>query len=285
MTFVGKILVIVIMVFAVCFLALSVTVFNTATNWSDAYKKAKDEADKTAAKLRDAKAETEVRVKELAKAKADHQAQVDQLKQQITTFDGTIAQLTKDITDARDKLETAQQNAKVAGDEAEARRLEAEKERELLASVQKQANDFKLQNLELQDQIRQFKRDIEVAVNNNKDLRERVAAFSSSLREHGLTDDIRQIKGVGSPPDVEGAIKRVDAKNKIVEITIGSDDGLVPGHELYIYRLKPKPEYVGKIRIQSADPDQAVGEVEGRTYLGRKIQEGDIVSPTFRPRS
>ena len=67
-------------------------------------------------------------------------------------------------------------------------------------------------------------------------------------------------------------------------ITIGSDDGLRVGHELYLFREKPRPEYIGKITVISVEPDQAVGRVNGTTYQGKKIKEGDIVSSTIKPR-
>jgi len=93
----------------------------------------------------------------------------------------------------------------------------------------------------------------------------------------GLSDDITRIKGLESPPAVHGEVARVDRDNR-VELTIGSDDGLVVGHELYLWRLKPKSEYLGKVRIISVDPDQAVGVVVGGTTVqGKKIKEGDIV--------
>jgi hypothetical protein len=69
-----------------------------------------------------------------------------------------------------------------------------------------------------------------------------------------------------------------------MEITIGSDDGLVVGHELYMYRLTPRPEYLAKVEVVSVDPDQAVVKVIGKTYLGKKIKEGDIVSSSVKPR-
>jgi hypothetical protein len=69
-----------------------------------------------------------------------------------------------------------------------------------------------------------------------------------------------------------------------LEITIGADDGLVVGHELYLYRVSPSPEYLGKVKIISVDPDQAVAKVVGNTYMGKKIKEGDIVSSTIKPR-
>jgi len=105
------------------------------------------------------------------------------------------------------------------------------------------------------------------------------------LRQNGLSDDITAVKGLASPPAVQGEVARVDSKGTQVEITIGSDDGLVSGHELFVFRTQPLPQYLGKIRILSVDPDQAVGQVIGRTVNGIKIKEGDIVSSTIRPRS
>ncbi len=66
-----------------------------------------------------------------------------------------------------------------------------------------------------------------------------------------------------------------------MEISIGSDDGLAVGQELYVFRIQPRAEYIGKVRIVSVYPDQAVAEVIGNTVSGKKIQEGDIVSSTL----
>jgi hypothetical protein len=56
---------------------------------------------------------------------------------------------------------------------------------------------------------------------------------------------------------------------------------------LEIWRMKPKPDYLGKVRIIAVDPDQAVGVVVGKTIQGKQIKEGDIVSSSFNnaPRS
>src|SRR5262249_49027454 len=119
---------------------------------------------------------------------------------------------------------------------------------------------------------------------NNSDLREKVAKFSTLLQRAGLPTDISQIKGVESPPPVQGQVKRVHPDNRRIELTIGSDDGLVVGHELYLYHTTPRPEYLGRVRIISVDPDQAVARVVGNTYQGKKIKEGDVVSSTIVPR-
>jgi hypothetical protein len=89
------------------------------------------------------------------------------------------------------------------------------------------------------------------------------------------------------PPTVEGVVRKVYAPVKQVEISIGSDHGLVEGNELYVYRTdrptdRPaKPpwefEFLGRIRIMQANPDQSLARVIG-TLQGKVIKEGDTVS-------
>jgi len=165
------------------------------------------------------------------------------------------------------------------------RKSETDLLREQKLAVEQQANEYKLRQTELNDKIRELSRMLETATNNANDLRDRVARFSTLLRRNGLSDDISQIKGTESPPTVRGQISRVDAQNRAVEISIGSDDGLVPGHELFVYRVSPRAEFLGKIKIITVDPDQSVARVIGSTVNGKKLKEGDIVSSTIRPTS
>ncbi len=150
--------------------------------------------------------------------------------------------------------------------------------------MEKQANEYQLRQADLNDKIRELERFLETATKNNSDLRERVAKYTTLLQSKGLSTDITQIKGMENPPPVTGQVKKVDPTNKRLEITIGSDDGLVVGHELYLYRTKPRAEYLGRGQIIAVDPDQSVVRVLGSTVQGKKIKEGDIVSSTIIPR-
>jgi hypothetical protein len=286
MTFVGKILVIVIMAFALMFLGISTVVFTTATNWKAATTKAKQQVADLQKKNSDAKTAAEALKKDFLAAKTEHDNATQKLQNSIAQLTENIENIRKEATAARSEVATAQTNAKTALEEAEHSRKEADRLREQKMEVEKQANDYKLRQSELNDSIRILTRERDVAKKNADALRETSAKFSALLRQHGLSDDITQVKALGSPPAVHGEVARV-ARNNRVELTIGSDDGLVVGHELVLWRLKPKPDYLGKIRIISVDPDQAVGEVIGGTVQGKQIKEGDIVSSTFRngPRS
>ena len=82
---------------------------------------------------------------------------------------------------------------------------------------------------------------------------------------------------------IQGKVARVDWQNKRVILDIGSDDGLSSGQVLFLYRSKPLPKYLGKVRIISVDPHRAVTEVVGSGAIRDiEIQEGDHASGFVR---
>jgi hypothetical protein len=285
MTFVGKILVTIIMVFALFFLAVSTMVFTTEKNWKAEADVLKKKIDDTKKEVNKYKAEVDVRTAQVGQTKQEFDQAKKTLDQQISDLNDRNRLREDETTKLRQQVEVAEQNTKASLEEAAHHKSETDKLRDLLAQVQDQANKYGLRQVELNDQIRILQRQLETATANNKYLRDSVAKLAGKLREANLPDDPDQITGPSTvPPQVEGEVKRVSARNDRVEITIGSDDGLKVGHELLVYRTKGIPAFLGKVRIEQVEPDQAVGVVVGKTVSGKKIQEGDIVSPTIRSR-
>ncbi len=285
MTFVGKILVILIMAFSLVFLGVSTVVFTTATNWKDRSEKQKTEIGKVQGNLRDADAKVKDAQGKLEAAKAEHTTQLNERNIRITDLTKQVADANNEMTQARSQLELAQKNAEVALAEATARKGEIDTLTETLAKAQTQANQFSTQNIELTDQIRIIDREKTTAEQNAKDLRKTVASFLAYAKKQQIPMD--KITGVDPStvaPDVEGRINQVDSTNRSMEISIGSDDGIAVGQELYVLRRDPKPEYLGKVRIVSVQSDKAVVSVIGKTVQGRKIQEGDNVSSSLTAR-
>ena len=63
----------------------------------------------------------------------------------------------------------------------------------------------------------------------------------------------------------------------LVEIKIGSDDGLLKGHKLEVYR---STGYVGRIEVVETHFDTAVCQVVPG-YLKSRIQKDDLVTSRF----
>ncbi len=284
MTQVGKILVLVIMAFSLIFLGVSTMVFVTSKNWKDATAKKDAEVKKIQGQLQTEQGKLAQAKKDLEDAQAAAQQQTKTLNSKIQTLDEQNKRDLAQIEAVRKDLAVATQSAKSALEEVDARRKETTLLREQKSAVEKQANEYSLRQAELNDKIRELERMLDTATKNNTDLRERVAKYTSLLQQNGLSTDIAQIKGIEAPPQVTGEITRSDPTNKMFEISIGSDDGLVVGHTLFLYRTKPRAEYLGRVQVVRVDPDQSVVRVMGSTVQGKKIKEGDIVSSSIIPR-
>jgi uncharacterized protein YlxW (UPF0749 family) len=283
MTQVGKILVLVIMAFSLMFLGISTMVFTTSKNWKTESQKKAEEVTKIKKALQDEQARVAAAKKELDDAKSYADQEKKTLESRIRTLEDTNKRDLANIEAVRKDLVVAEQSAKTALDEAEARRKETMALREQKSAVEKQANEFELRQAELNDRIRELERMLDTATRNNKDLLERVAKYTTLLQRSGISPDISRIRGIENPPPVTGQVTKVDPTNKRLEISIGADDGLVIGHELFLYRMKPRAEYLGKGQIIAVEPDQAVVRVLGSTVQGKKIKEGDVVSSTIGP--
>ena len=151
-----------------------------------------------------------------------------------------------------------------------------------MGKAQNQANGFNTQNIDLKDQIRVLEREKATAEQNAKDLRNTTAKVLAWAREKGMAPgNLDQFDPNSVPPDVEGRVNQVNVLNSSMEISIGSNDGLSVGQQLYLYRTQPRAQYLGKVKIVSVLPNKAVAEIIGQTVNRNKIQEGDNVSSTF----
>jgi len=74
-------------------------------------------------------------------------------------------------------------------------------------------------------------------------------------------------------PTVDGIVTAV-SKSGLVEISIGSDDGLREGHQLEVFSGS---SYLGRIKIRRTAPDRAVGEVIPE-YRKGDIKKGNRVA-------
>jgi hypothetical protein len=76
------------------------------------------------------------------------------------------------------------------------------------------------------------------------------------------------------PGNIEGTVKSVDAGGLML-VTVGTDAGLEKGHTLEVYRLAPKPQYVGTVVIVEVKAKEAVAKPVGK--LAGPAMVGDMV--------
>lgn len=84
------------------------------------------------------------------------------------------------------------------------------------------------------------------------------------------------------PANVNGVIEQVnfqEGRPTLAQISLGSDHGLSEGHTLDVFRLAPKATYLGTIRLVDVKEHRSVGQMLGGFAAGQpRIQIGDQVA-------
>jgi hypothetical protein len=287
MNFVGKILVVLLLVLSVLFLSFAAVVHSTHMNW----KKVAEDRDK---KIKDANAARSNVEADFNRFKDEMDLKLKTAIDQATTMDaankilqGELAQVKKSRDENAIARKSSGEQAEVASEEALARHSEADVQRAINHAQQLQLD----QNIEtitkLEDQVHNLELALKMAGTKNKDLLAKISIFQQALEAAGITADANELAGrISPPPKVDGVIldnrpaRRLGAA-ELVEISLGSDDGLKKGHEMSIYRSGSKSgtpaRFLGKMVIVKTEPDRAVGEVIESSRNG-VIQKGDNVT-------
>jgi hypothetical protein len=270
MTLVGKIFTVLILVMSVAFLMLAVTVFATHRNWRDAAGKA--QADLTARQaenngLREEiqRIEDRLAVEQAARrfALAGLQSRLETAQQQLQQRERAYDDLLGAHGLAVETLNTNQVNVAALSREVEGLREE-------IRNVQRSRDEQLQAVVEVTDQLNQIEGQRQQLVERQDQLLDSLARMKSVLERHELTE-FTPVHDI--PPPVDGVVTAV-GNTDLIEISIGSDDGLRKGHTLEVYRNN---SYLGRIQVQHTEPDRAVGRIL-REFRKGVIRKGDRVA-------
>jgi myosin heavy subunit len=274
MNLIGKIFVVLIFVMSLVFMSFAVAVYGTHQNWK---KKAEDlniqlaDARKNLQLREEEKAKLEENIAKEALAKREALGKLETEKAELQQQRDEMAKVRDELV-AKDKtnvaaLDSAQQNLKKLTAEVEGLRGEI---REAQADRDKHFE----QVVKLTDQIHQAQGDLKRLDERNVQLAAHVAASGKVLAAHGLTKDT-PVDGI--PPAVRGKVLAINQDN-MVEVSLGSDDGLRAGHTLEIFRAS---NYLGRLQVLRTETDRAVGKIMPG-FKKAAIQKGDDVATRFK---
>jgi hypothetical protein len=284
MTTVGKILVVLHLFLSVMFMAFAGAVYTAQNNWRAAEAKTAAALAKANSKIKDMTAEFELERADLTQKVAglnnriqDLTGQKIALTAQVTTLDSDNRQLRKDVDQQRDQSALTTTEAIERKKEADLQREkngELFKSREELVGKLNEVND-KLFAGELLNQ--QISEKYDLLLNDFKTMK-------SYLASKDLTTDPKQMIGQSAPPPlVDGLVtevrKSAKGSRELVEISLGSDDGLVVGNKLTVYS---GDKYLGVIRLTLVQADKSVGFVDIPTRAkNATFNAGDTVTTRF----
>ena len=273
MNLLGKILTVLILVMSVSFMMIAVTVFATHRNWREVVMASgglKDQLESLSQTNRQLREEMERKTDLLAVEQAARQHTLASLQarlQNVTDEMERTAQQFEDLQAAHgtivETLDTSGVNLKAISDEVTGLRT-------LIRDAQ-QARDAKfLEVVDLQNRLLALEGQKRLLIERQTQLNDQVARMSRVLARNDL-DEFTPISN--KPPSVDGVVESVGRRD-LIEISIGSDDGLRKGHTLEVFRDR---SYLGRIRIEETMPDKSVGRILPQ-YRKGTIKRGDRVA-------
>jgi hypothetical protein len=277
MNFFGKILTGLIAFFSVVLMVVSVAVYATHRNW-------KADAEALQQQLAQANATNEQLESERQSLESRLTAENEAALQEVRKLESERVTLMAENTTLQSDLDQLRQQerantAAVASTQANNEKLTAQVEvlRSQIREHQQARDEAFRTMVQATDELHQVQGELTSVRERNTQLVSELGAKMLLLNENGIDPD--------TPPDaivprVRGAVlaTRRSAGSQLIEVTIGSDDGLKPGQTVEVFRGE---RYLGRAEILTTEPDRAVGRVL-RQFQQGEIQEGDDVATRLR---
>jgi hypothetical protein len=276
MNWLGKVFVVLILVMSLVFMGLAMAVYATHKNWKDII----DGPNGLATQLQTANQENE-------RLKAQHNRRVEELDAEVAAAEQQVRKLeaervgliarNAEFQAERDQLvqERREATAAVAATQANNDKLASDSAtmRQQIRDEQ-QARDVAFKaTLAATEELHQIRNEYEAALERAQQLTTKNAGMAHMMRAGGLDPEADPNGVVPTVDGIVTEIRRV-AGGQLVELSIGSDEGLREGNTVEVFRGS---RYLGRLEILQTSPDKSVARVD-RRYQQGAIQEGDRVA-------
>ena len=284
MNFVGKIFVLLILVMSLVFMSFSLAVYSTHKNWRDAAMNPQPRPDMPLGlkpQLDQARVQNQQLRDQLDKLKNDIESEQAARRAQLAKLEQEKELLVRERDERQREQATLVEQRRMAIAAMEATQKSMEKLRDEVTQLRgrivevQQDKDRTFQEMvALTDQLQQAEGQLALLETRNTQLLEQVARQATVLERNGL-DEFMPVDGIA--PKVDGIILAVGDRD-LVELSIGSDDGLRAGHTLEVYRHGASvSKYLGRVEVVRLQPDRAVAKIIPEFRKG-VIQKEDRVA-------
>ncbi|MCL2349369.1 MAG: hypothetical protein FWC50_14050 [Planctomycetaceae bacterium] len=271
----GKILVGVLCVMSIILMAFAIVAFSTQHNWKTAYQN----LDKEREKIKGLNDQREREKTDLERQKKELE---DTLREETGKLSAKNADLEKENTQLKGDMDsfkaTSDNNVKLAAATQQNLKdlyTEVTKLRGELSSAQMERQAIFTDLVTANDRAQSLALELATLAKTNQTLAKDYANARQLLDKLNYTLDPTAYTDI--PPRVQGTITEIRPTG-LVELSIGSDDGILQGHRLHVYRENDGvASYLGAIDIVSTEPSKAVGRIIPELRNGT-ILRGDHVA-------
>jgi hypothetical protein len=277
MNFLGKIFVVLILLTSFGLMLLSMVVYATHKNW-------KEEADTVQQELSKARTENDREQSRYHSVESRLTAELTARQQEVSKLETERARLqviNVGIQNDMEKLVQDQRKAMAVVESTQKSNVGLMKDvthsRQQLRDSQQARDEAFAITLTSTSELHEKQSQLTIAVERMKQLVQQLGKQASLLNRNGIDPNIDPD---ALTPHVRGIINatHLTAGNQLIEISIGADDGLKPGHTVEVFRGE---RYLGRAEILKTEPDRSVARIIRRFQKGQ-IQEGDDVATKLR---
>lgn len=277
MNLIGKLLIVAILIMSLVFMGLSMGVYATHKNWKAASDKYADQLTKQKAKNQQDISTYDLRIEQVEREKAAEKQQAVKLEAELVAMVDQNKQIQAELDglrqNQRDQVSAVASTQKInetLASEVGGLRQKIRDEQQTRDRVFKAA-------LDATEQLHQAAGEYNAARERTEQLTKQVAGMTAVMKAGGLDPATEPGSVV---PTVEGVVSQVRraAGAQLIEVTIGSDDGVKAGNTLEVSRGE---KYLGRLDIIETSPDKSVARVDRRFQQGQ-IQEGDRVATRIK---
>jgi len=285
MNLVGKIFTVLIFIMSIFFASLVVTVYATHKNYREVLLNEDVSPGKTLGVKHQLTQETEKRERlqnQLTELEKNIQTELEAKRQALEALEGTYAELQAEKIKLETSLATVEKDASAAVTEMaishktmNSLRTDNDSLRKNIIAIRKERDENHNEIVRLTDELHQGVLQLAQVRKQNRKVLEDLIKAKRLLAVLKIDIDT-PLENV--PPDVEGIVTATPSR-EMIEISIGSDDGLRPGHQLDVRRgTGGGARYIGRIEVVEVSADISACKVLPKWSQGQPIRKGDRVS-------
>jgi hypothetical protein len=272
MTLLGKIFTVLIFIMSVAFCILAVVTFATHKNWKVAALANKAKIEALEAEILAKGREIETTKAELAVEQSARRTALSTLQVKLTLLADDLKNNAEVLRNQSSSLTVQTQAAKSAEDSLAAITLEVGKLRNEVRLVQQDRDEVFLKSVTLNDKLNQAESLRERMEEQNRQLQDQYAQLNRVAKALGFDSETLVSQNA---PKLDGVVTAVDEAKGLVEISLGSDDGLKRGHVLQVFRGN---QYLGQITLREVGTDKAVGDIDKKMQRGRMKKDDNVTT-------
>lgn len=288
MSFFGKLLIVFQVLFSFVFMAFAGAVYTAQVNWKEKHDNLNQQLSQKNQELSEQMTNWKTERSALENQLADIESKYQTANADLQTANNQLQSLQEQYNRLSSIEKVFESESQLSKEAADARREEAYRQRDvnrnLLASLEKSVSDLR----DAKDEIFSMKKEREALDRKHMAALEEIATWKLIAKANNWIKDPKVFaRAQAPPPVVKGKVLQAKDANdrgteRLVEISLGERDGLVEGHELFVFRPaalnEGRPMYLGSIRLVNVTPDRAVGTVIEKAKNGTITKDDHVTT-------